>query len=200
MGGPWGSPRPPPALWATCTGRNWEELGQGGSRCCVAHPTARTRPPAPGWLHEEGAPKSSPNPLGGGSQPLSPWRSGWTRSGGAGRFSFQGLVVKDGDGRRARDRRTDGQTVPGGACCCGHGGGVSGQVLEGVQVEGCVQQALQLRQVRLLVARGGGSGRLPPRVPAGEVAVGSGAPEEPPPARPRGGVPAPLLTTRAWPG
>lgn len=57
----------------------------------------------------------------------------------------------------------------------------SGQVLEGVEVEGRVQQPLQLRQVRLLVASGGGGRRLPPRVPAGEKGGGEGGSAPTPP-------------------
>lgn len=42
-----------------------------------------------------------------------------------------------------------------------------GEVLEGVQVKGRVQQALQLRHVGLLVAGGWGCRRVPASVPGG---------------------------------
>lgn len=93
------------------------------------------------------------------------------RAGGAAAHTRRGVgltrcVVEDGGGRRATD--TDRRTEPR-ACCSGRGGGGggSGQVLEGVQVEGGVEQPLQLRQVRLLVAGGGGGCGLPARIPAG---------------------------------
>lgn len=59
-------------------------------------------------------------------------------------------------------------------------GWCSGQVLEGVEVEGRVEEPLQLRQVGFLVAGGGGSCRLPPCVPAGEKAGSDGGGSAPP--------------------
>lgn len=44
----------------------------------------------------------------------------------------------------------------------------SGQVLEGIEVEGCVKEPLQLCQVGFLIASGRGSCRLPPCIPARE--------------------------------
>lgn len=122
-----------------------------------------------------------PTATGGGSQPQwgisaptwgsRPPRPVGLRAGGAAAHTRRGVgltrcVVEDGGGRRATD--TDRRTEPR-ACCSGRGGGGggSGQVLEGVQVEGGVEQPLQLRQVRLLVAGGGGGCGLPARIPAG---------------------------------
>lgn len=42
----------------------------------------------------------------------------------------------------------------------------SGQVLEGIEVEGCVKEPLQLCQVGFLIASGRGSCWLPPCIPA----------------------------------
>lgn len=78
------------------------------------------------------------------------------------------------------------------------GVGVSGQVLEGVQVEGGVEQPLQLRQVSLLVAGGGGSCRLPACVPAGRWRLG-GAGAALTAALPLG-TPSSAVTTQAWRG
>lgn len=66
-------------------------------------------------------------------------------------------------GRRAKDRETDRQMEEHAAPRQR-----SGQVLEGIEVEGHVEEPLQLCQVGFLIAGGRGSCWLPPCIPAGE--------------------------------